>query len=152
MRRIFDGHLDLAWNALSWDRDLTEPLDLLRSREAGMRDKPGRGAGTVSLPEMRCGGVVACMATLLARAHTQSRPSGGHLRTDLDYATQTAASAAARGQLAYYRLLEEQGHVAIIHSRAVLHRHWQQIAQRAAAVPKEDDRLGIILAMEGADP
>ena len=44
MRRIFDGHLDLSWNALSWDRDITLALDALNQSEQGMTDHPGRGA------------------------------------------------------------------------------------------------------------
>ena len=27
MRRVFDGHLDLSWNALSWGRDITLEID-----------------------------------------------------------------------------------------------------------------------------
>ena len=50
---IFDAHLDLALNAIEWNRDLTKPLDVIRRSEAHLRDKPDRGRGTVCLPEMR---------------------------------------------------------------------------------------------------
>src|ERR1700733_11631514 len=30
---IFDAHLDLAWNALDWNRDLLLPVEVIRSRE-----------------------------------------------------------------------------------------------------------------------
>ncbi|HWP39931.1 MAG TPA: membrane dipeptidase [Tepidisphaeraceae bacterium] len=143
---IIDAHLDLAWNALSWNRDLTEPLAVLREREKGMSDDPARGNATVCLPEMRRGRVVLCLATILVRAKRQVQPARGHLRIDLDFGTQTIACATARGQLEYYRLLEEQNELRIIHNRTQLDRHWQQ-AQQDANGP-----VGIILAMEGADP
>jgi len=47
---IFDAHLDLAMNALEWNRDLTRPLAEIRAREQGMTDRVDRGNGTVSLP------------------------------------------------------------------------------------------------------
>ena len=64
---FFDAHLDLAMNALEWNRDLTQPIDVLRAREAGKTDKPDRGGGTVCLPEMRRGGIGLCVATQIAR-------------------------------------------------------------------------------------
>jgi membrane dipeptidase len=36
---IFDGHLDLAMNAIEWNRDLTRPLSEIRQREMHMKDK-----------------------------------------------------------------------------------------------------------------
>ena len=44
---IVDAHLDLAMNAIEWNRDLTRPLAEIRAREAHLRDKPDRGLGTV---------------------------------------------------------------------------------------------------------
>jgi membrane dipeptidase len=137
---IFDGHLDLAWNALSWNRDLTEPLEALRRREAHMTDHAARGHATVSLPEMRRGGVVVCLATVLARANRDAQPARGHLRRDLDFANQSLACATARGQLQYYQLLEEQGHARMIRD------------SRQLSLGNVDEKVGIILAMEGADP
>ena len=68
MRRLFDGHLDLSWNALGWNRDVTLDLDALNRSEVGLTDHPGRGRATTTLPEMRRGGIAVCQATLLARA------------------------------------------------------------------------------------
>ena len=52
---IIDAHLDLSMNALEWNRDLRQPVKEIRSREAGLTDKPDRGKGTVSLPALRRG-------------------------------------------------------------------------------------------------
>ena len=33
---IVDSHLDIAYNALDWDRDLLQPIAQIREAEAGM--------------------------------------------------------------------------------------------------------------------
>src|SRR4051794_20125016 len=100
---LFDGHLDLAMNALSWNRDLTLPVHETRRLEvdAGMTQK-GRGRGTVAFPEMRKGEVAVCIATVIARTQKPGNPLPG-------FAAAEIAFAAAQGQLAYYRMLEEEG-------------------------------------------
>jgi membrane dipeptidase len=147
MRLIFDGHLDLSWNALSWDRDITLELDQLNRLEQGMDDDPARGHATTTLPEMRAGGVAACQGTLLARAKSGSRFHSGNSRLGLDFANQEIASATARGQLAYYELLERRGLLRLIRTAGELDAHWTSWTYDAPAAP-----IGYIMAMEGADP
>ena len=137
---VIDAHLDLAWNALNWNRDLTIPVAEIRRREAGMKEDY-RGANTVSLPEMRKAEVVICLATVLARAADLGD-------SKLDYRNQEIACAMARGQLAYYRLLEEQGRLRMLKTWREIESHlgeWQ--AAKGLTCP-----LGFILSMEGADP
>src|SRR5438477_5879206 len=101
---IFDAHLDLAWNALDWNRNLMLPVSEIRSREQaeGVSGK-GRGCNTVSFPELRKGRVGIFIATLLARVlRTGPIPLAA-------YNTMEAAYAAGQGQMAYYRALEQQG-------------------------------------------
>ena len=50
---IIDAHLDLAMNAMEWNRDLRLPLEEIRRREIGLKDKPDRAKGVVCFPEMR---------------------------------------------------------------------------------------------------
>ena len=71
---IVDAHLDLAMNALEWNRDLTRPVDEIRSRERSLADKPDRGRGTLSFPEMRRGRVGLCVATQIARYVAADNP------------------------------------------------------------------------------
>lgn len=52
---IIDAHLDLSMNALEWNRDLKRTAADIRAREKNLTDKPDRGKGTVSLPELRKG-------------------------------------------------------------------------------------------------
>src|SRR4051812_9290139 len=122
MRLIIDSHLDLSWNALSWNRDLTESVELIRQRERGMSDKRGRARGTVALPDMRRGGIAVCLGTLLVRAQRVSNPNGP-MRTDLDFPTQDIASAIAHGQLAYYRELNRRGEIRILRTNDDLSSH-----------------------------
>ena len=144
---IFDAHLDLAWNATSFNRDLTLTVADLRSREAHMTDLHARGQCTVTLPELRRADVALCVATLLARSGPAQEPQPAYSRIDLDYATQAIAYAAAQGQLAYYRLLEEQGRIRILRTAADLDAHWHDWQHG-----NEETPLGIILSMEGCDP
>ncbi len=44
---VFDAHLDLAMNALEWNRDLTQSVQEIRKSEIGMTDKPDREKNTV---------------------------------------------------------------------------------------------------------
>jgi membrane dipeptidase len=116
----------------------------MRRLEAGMPQK-GRAASTVSLPDMRRGRIALSSATLWARV--------GHPGSVADgVRTQDIAHAEARGQLAYYRLLERQGEARIIGDREALRRHvdeWRAWDARAAGAPPP---LGFVVAIEGADP
>ena len=64
---IIDAHLDLAMNAMEWNRDLKQPVAQLRDREKGMTDKPDRERNTVSLPALREGKIGLVVATQIAR-------------------------------------------------------------------------------------
>jgi membrane dipeptidase len=150
---IIDSHLDLAWNALQWNRDLLRSVYTIRTQE-NHTDGKTRTLGTVALPELRQGRVALCFATLLVR-------STGHSMPHLDYGSSAQAYAIARGQLAYYYALERQGHIRIITDRASLVDHiteWQ--AWDAANVLHWTPRfplsasppLGFVISMESADP
>src|SRR5205809_6151126 len=142
---IFDAHLDLAWNALDWNRDLLLPVNEIRrmEREQGLSNK-GRGNNTVSFVELRRGKVVLFIATLLARLLRPNLIPAIQRYTSMD-----AAYAAAYGQLAYYRALEQQGVLRFIKDWPALDSHVHAWQQPGAA---EHEPLGFILSMEGADP
>jgi membrane dipeptidase len=146
---LIDAHLDLALNALNYDRDITASLDEMNAAEAHMDDQPFRGRGTVTLPEMRKAGIAVCVATLLARSGPKHTRPTHYARGDLDSATRDAAYAACHAQLAYYRLLEWRGEIRLLGSREDLVDHWSRWKS-----PPDRSRLpiGVILSMEGADP
>jgi membrane dipeptidase len=144
---IVDGHLDLAWNALQWNRDLLCPVHTTRTREHRIAG-PGRGQGTVALPELRRGRVALCFATLLARSTGRAEP-------DIDYPSPAQAHGVARGQLAYYRALEQEGHVRIVTDVEGLDRHmpeWEVWETDADAGPADNPPFGLVISMESADP
>ena len=136
---IIDGHLDLAMNALLWNRDLTRSAHAIRQLEAGMAQK-GRAAGTVALPDLRRGTIALTLATVIARVHE------GH-RSGIDYFSHAAAYAQAQGQLAYYRQLERDGALRLIRDAPALNAHLA-----AWEADDTDQPLGLVLCMEGADP
>ncbi len=137
---VVDGHLDLAWNALNWNRDLTLPISEIRRAESG-QSQDHRGASTVCLEEMRRGEIAVCLATLLARASDLNEPL-------LDYRSREIASAVALGQLAYYRILERKGFLQMLKDREDLEGHFSRWSDCRTNL----EPLGFILSMEGADP
>ncbi len=112
-----DAHLDLALNALEWNRDLTRPIAEIRAAESGLNDKPGRGQGTVCLPEMRRGGVGLVVATQIARVKHKERAGCG------DWNSPAQAWAMTQAQLAWYVAMVEAGEMVFIRSREELNRH-----------------------------
>ena len=76
---LFDAHLDLAMNAMEWNRDLRQSLAAIRERESQWNDKPDRGRGVLSFSEMRSGNIGLCVATQIARyVRPGSRLPGWH--------------------------------------------------------------------------
>jgi membrane dipeptidase len=155
---IFDAHLDLAMNALEWNRDLTRPAGEIRARERDLTDKPDRGRGTVSFPDMRRGGVGLCVATQIARFVKPANPLPG-------WHSPHQAWAQTQGQLAWYRAMEDAGQLVQIRDRAALTKHVQlwteHLTHRApgpSAAPADEGAevfagppIGFVLSLEGAD-
>ncbi|MBC7236022.1 MAG: membrane dipeptidase [Chloroflexi bacterium] len=141
---MIDGHLDLAMNALEWNRDLNLDVRAIRKLEAGMAGK-GRGKGTVSLPELRKAEVAVSLATVIDRTTWPQSIRPGSASQEISYAK-------AQGQLAYYRVLEAQGKVRILSDWPSLQRHWRAWEEHSASPSEPGPPLGFILSMEGADP
>ena len=136
-----DAHLDLSMNAMEWNRDLTRPLAEINAREEGMTDKPDRGNGTVSLPELRKGNVGLVVATQIARFVAPDNPLPG-------WHSPQQAWAHTQAQLAWYRAMEKQGELKQI-------RNWQDLEAHLAfwniGEDKSQKAIGYILSLEGAD-
>lgn len=137
---IFDAHLDLSMNAMEWNRDLTQTVYDIREKEKGMNDKPDRGNGTVSLPQMHKGNIGICVATLIARyVKTGSTLSGWN--------SPEQAWAQTQGQLAWYNTMQDCKKMMQINNLHSLHNHileWEK--------GNDDDLpIGYVLSLEGAD-
>ncbi|WP_212005515.1 dipeptidase [Chitinophaga sp. HK235] len=136
-----DAHLDLSMNAMEWNRDLQLPVDAIRSREAGQNDKPDRGKGVVSFPELRKGNIGLVVATQIARYVAPDNNLPGW------YSPQQAWSQ-TQGQLAWYKAMEEAGEIIMIKDKQGLEQH---LAYWNDGTPNDKKRIGYILSLEGAD-
>jgi membrane dipeptidase len=153
---IFDGHLDLAFNALFYRRDLTQPVPILREREDPVRarlsmhpDSLERRRGlqskgytvSVSFPEMRRGRVGIMLSTVMARVQAPDATTHNAV------CTQAAAYGEGQAHLAYYRALERRGEITFIKSLADL-----EACLQAWKAPNPRTPIGLVLGMESADP
>jgi len=141
---IVDAHLDLAMNALEWNRDLRWSVAEIRESERGMSDRPDRGNGTVSFGEMRRGNVGLCVATQIARFVRRDSPIPG-------WHSQEQAWAQSQGQLAWYRAMDEAGEITQITDGPSLERQLEQWARAGAGGDRARAPIGYILSLEGAD-
>lgn len=139
---IIDAHLDLAMNALEWNRDLRQPVQALREREKELTDKLDRAKGMVSLPELRKGKIGLVVATQIARyVDRNSTLPGWH--------SPEQAWAQTQGQLAWYKAMEAEEEMLQIRDLASLEAHleyWEN-----GNIPDETKKIGYILSLEGAD-
>ncbi|SKC01720.1 membrane dipeptidase [Sphingobacterium nematocida] len=140
-RFIVDAHLDLAMNAIEWNRDLTQPIDTIRQRELFKTDKPDRGNGTVCLPELRKGNIGLVVATQLSRV----APVGSRLP---GWNSPQQAWAMTQAQLCWYKEMEKLGEMKMIGSKAELESHLNSWNDGSS---NEGKAIGYILSLEGAD-
>lgn len=140
---IIDVHLDLAMNAIEWNRDLSQPLEVIRAREANMKDRPDRGKGTVCLPELRKGGIGIVVATQLARVSAKGNPGVSA------WSSPQQAWAMTQAQLAWYKEMEAIGEMTPIRNLEELEGHLALWSSQE--LPDEKKPIGYILSLEGAD-
>jgi len=138
---IIDAHLDLAMNAMEWNRDLRESLDTIRGREKGMSDKPDRAKGMVSFDELRKGNIGLVIATQIARYVAPGNPLPG-------WHSPEQAWAQTQAQLAWYKTMEEDGEMMQVRDLRSLE---IQLAYWNDDNKNEKKTIGYILSLEGAD-
>lgn len=138
---IIDAHLDLAMNAMEWNRDLQLPVKDIREREKGMNDKPDRGNGVVSLPALREGNIGLVVATQIARFVQPGSTIAG-------WNSPEQAWAHTQGQLAWYRTMEDAGELVQITNTASLEKQIGMWNDGSITAKKP---IGYILSLEGAD-
>jgi membrane dipeptidase len=145
---IFDVHLDLAYNALDFNRDLRWTQERIRRRELGMHDQVFRSRSTVCFPEMRRGRVGLCVATQIARSVDFFSRMPGWMSPE-------QARAHTMGQLAWYREMERCGELVQIRSRGELENHLALWLAAPAIMPPTAAAgglpIGYLLSLEGAD-
>jgi membrane dipeptidase len=142
---IIDLHLDLAWDALFWNRDLT--LDAHEVRRQEEKDLPAMAQGfdtglcTVTFPEMRRGSVGIMLSTIMSRIQPRENVHRDGMKT------QEQTMAIGRGHLAYYQAMARRGDIKPVHNLGDLNeavKSWQN--------PTDQTPIYHILSMESADP
>ncbi|MCW5921644.1 MAG: membrane dipeptidase [Saprospiraceae bacterium] len=136
-----DAHLDLAMNAMEWNRDLRQPISAIRAREQGMTDKPDRGNATVSFEELRKGNVGFVVATQIARYVAPENPLPG-------WHSPEQAWAHTQAQLAWYQEMERQGEMFLVKDLSSLETHLANWSDEKSLVKNP---VGFMLSLEGAD-
>lgn len=138
---IIDAHLDLAMNAMEWNRDLKLSVDEIRKREKGLTDKPDREKATVSLQALRNGNVGLVVATQIARFVSPDNSLPG-------WHSPEQAWAQTQGQLAWYKTMEQEGEMRQVFDKKSLENHLNDWLNNTADKKKP---VGFILSLEGAD-
>lgn len=136
-----DAHLDLSMNALEWNRDLRLSITDIRKLEEGKTDKLDRSKNTVCFPELKKGNVGLVIATQIARYTAPGNPLPG-------WQSPEQAWAQTQGQLAWYKIMEEEGHLKQIITRKQLEEH---LSEWNATEDHSQTPIGYILSLEGAD-
>jgi len=141
---IIDGDYPMAGGATLMQRDLTLPIDQVRSAGPLLPESPGRpdSETMASLPELRRGSVAAAIVKVGACILRDGHPHGEVRSDDLAYAR-------AQGEMAYYRILQTRGQVRLLKTRRDFTEHmqvWSETEDHA------DLPVGMVLGMEGADP
>ncbi|MEZ4902774.1 MAG: membrane dipeptidase [Spirosomataceae bacterium] len=141
---LIDAHLDMAFNAIEYNRDYTCSVQELREREIEkhLTDKRDRGKGTVSLPALRKGNIGLVVATQLARVTERGSNFDG-------WYSPAQAWAMTQAQLAWYHAMEDVGEMIQIKDKIALNRHialWEDTSIDNSTKP-----VGFILSLEGAD-
>ncbi|HVZ24941.1 MAG TPA: membrane dipeptidase [Sediminibacterium sp.] len=139
---LFDAHLDLAMNAMEWNRDLRLPVSVSREREKNMTDQPDRQKGTVAFPELRQANIGLVVATQIARYAAPGHPLPG-------WHSPEQAWAQTQAQLSWYRCMEAAGELTAITDKTALEKHlaaWMQKDADGMNLP-----IGYVRSLEGAD-
>ncbi|MDA1349675.1 MAG: membrane dipeptidase [Chloroflexi bacterium] len=141
---IIDGDYPMAGGATLIQRDLTLPIDKVRSAEPLEPQSPGRpdNATMASLPELRRGSVAAAIVKVGACILRDGHPHGEVRSDDLAYAR-------AQGEMAYYRILQTRGEVRLLKTSRDFTEHMQVWSETE---DHDDLPVGFVLGMEGADP
>lgn len=139
---IVDAHLDLAYGALRFDRDLRQEVKKIRRQEAAL--KRPNGTITVTIPELLEAEFGLVFGTLFVMPASNNRLPDN---TRLVYEDAEGAYRAAGAELDYYRrLADELERVRLVGDLETLE------AVVASHENREASLLGIVPLMEGADP
>jgi membrane dipeptidase len=151
---IVDAHLDLAYNALYWNRDYRRAARWIRWREHGTTAEKSNGQCAVGLPDLVRGRVGVVFGTIFVEP--SRRKTTSHTPT---YSDESEAHALGMQQLDFYhRWAERENHIRLIGTMDDLEEvlgDWRlEIGGSINLLSPISNlhRVGIVPLMEGADP
>lgn len=140
--RIVDAHEDIAWAALALGRDYRRSALETRRLEEGTENARRNGRCMLGLPEWLQGNVVVVFGSIYLSPRRTEELSWD----PQSYADEEEAYRRANEQMDYYERLAEQAEaVRLIRNRA-------DLEAVLASWDEDKPQVGIIPAMEGADP
>ena len=141
---MIDGDYPMAHGGVLMDRDLTLPIDQVRSQPAmpGGREDRTRPGTMASIPEMRRSGMAVALVKI-NRCILRDGHDHGEARTDHH------AYSSGMAQLSYYQILEAMGESRLLKTAAEFREH---MAEWEGADSYDGLPVGMVLGMEGADP
>lgn len=140
---IVDAHQDIAYNHFEHGRDFLRPAHETRAIEAKRPIPKYRGTAMLGLENALEGRVGIVFGTLYVD------PAWSPFAGTITYDSPEEAFQHAMNQVGYYeRLIERDERVRLILSQGDL----DAIEDAYASAEENDRRLGILIAMEGADP
>ena len=108
---LIDGDYPMAHNALKFDRNLTQELDLVRKEGIDNSDRDPLGYSIMcSLPEMRKAEIAASIVKIVSCI---KKPDNDHG----DVSTQIHAYASGKAQMAYYHMLQRLNEVKLLKNK-----------------------------------
>lgn len=136
---LVDAHIDLAYNAVVLERDLTQPVEEIRAAE-GVPPPHQQGVCLVSLPALLAGEVAVVGSSIFVAPATKSK------QEPQSYRTPEEAHRFGSAQLDYYRRLDEEvASVRLLHAAV-------DLEAVLASWETDDPEIGLFVVMEGADP
>ena len=106
---IVDSHLDLAFNAIQINRDITQPAAVVRTHDH-QSSLYRWGSSTVTFPELRKGRVGIVFGTVMSRID----PTDWLGRTGGMY-SQAQCYGVGHGHYSFYKAMERDGILKFIH-------------------------------------
>ncbi len=138
---IIDAHLDMAYNAVLWQRDLRQPLADLRAHEKRHPLPAHVGTALVTVPALLEGRVGVVGGSIFVA------PDAGEWSREIEvYRNAEEAHAQGVAQLDYYRRLADAD------PRVRLLCDAQDLAAVRRSWECDTPQVGIFVVMEGADP
>jgi len=144
-----DAHQDIAYNALTFGRDVRLSAYETRQREAGSPTVLVNGEALCGWEEFQRGGIGLIVATLFVMPRRYKTGAW----EKLDFATPEEAYRLTRAQVNYYLNLCDQSpdQFCLLRNRAELQAHIGRWQAQPPQFPSHSQPVGLVLSMEGAE-